>query len=116
MVRVARKHSHPPDARQRVLSSVAAMKANLDRTPDIAELAARAYLSPSHYTSLCRKLPGASPRQYLNQRRIHRAAQLLLTTRDDVQAIARRVGFDDPLDFSRAFRKIQGVSPSRYRG
>jgi AraC-like DNA-binding protein len=32
-----------------------------------------------------------------------------------VHQVARRVGFDDPYYFSRAFRKITGLAPSRAR-
>ncbi|MGC4067436.1 MAG: AraC family transcriptional regulator [Polyangiaceae bacterium] len=115
IIRLARAHPRLPDARQRVLASAAAMKAHLHQPVDTAKLAALSYLSPSHYSALFHRLLGAPPRQYLNQLRIHHAAQLLGTTHDDIQEIARRVGFDDPLYFSRAFRRLQGVSPSEYR-
>ena len=115
MIRLARQHPRTPDAKKRVLSSATAMKEHLDRPLDVPKLAALAHLSPSHYAALFRQLFGVSPMRYLNQLRMHRAAQLLKTTHDDVQDIARRVGFDDPLYFSRMFRRVQGVSPSRHR-
>jgi len=38
-----------------------------------------------------------------------------MTTDQSVATIARQVGYDDPLYFSRIFRRVHGVSPSEYR-
>ena len=47
--------------------------------------------------------------------KIQAACQLLDSTDDSVKAIAARLGYDDPLYFSRVFRRTQGISPSAYR-
>jgi len=46
---------------------------------------------------------------------MHRAKQLLKSTREPVQFIAYSVGFSDPLYFSKAFKKYFGFSPSSFR-
>jgi AraC-like DNA-binding protein len=103
------------DAHQRVLQSVERMKQRLDKPLDVAQLASLANLSSSHYSTLFRRLTGASPTAYFTRLRLHRAAGLLLTTRDSVKIIAARLGYDDALYFSRIFRRCHGVPPSEYR-
>ena len=48
-------------------------------------------------------------------RRIREARKLLEATILSVAEISRGVGYDDPLYFSRAFRRIVGLAPSQYR-
>jgi AraC-like DNA-binding protein len=43
-----------------------------------------------------------------------RAAQLLTTTALPIKRISEQVGYPDALHFSRAFRKVNGQSPSDY--
>ncbi len=68
--------------------------------------------------SLCRlfKRHGApSPYQVLLHAKMGRAAELLLTTVLTVKQIAVRVGYADPYEFSRTFKRVMGVSPRPYR-
>lgn len=81
----------------------------------VEALAAMADLSTSQYAVRFRELTGDSPKNFLMRLRIHRATQLLDTTSESISVIARRVGYDDPLYFSRAFRRLHEVSPSGYR-
>lgn len=116
MIRLRRaSFRESPDAEQRALATVQAMQDNLDRPLSVEDLARSAHLSVSHYFALFRRLTGYSPRNYYTRLRIHRAAQLLTTTRLSVKVVARRLGYDDPLYFSRTFRLVNGVSPREYR-
>ena len=56
-----------------------------------------------------------SPMQYLLTIRMNNAASLLETTDYSMAEIPALVGYDDPLYFSRLFRKFKGMSPSEYR-
>jgi AraC family transcriptional regulator of arabinose operon len=104
-----------PDARQRVLASAAYMRHHPERTRDLGTLASIAGLSPSHYSALFRAATGHSPKQYFIRVQMARAEQLLSTGSDSVKAIAHRLGFDDPLHFSRVFRRANGMAPSEFR-
>ena len=57
---------------------------------------------------------GLSPNDYLTQYRINRACSLLRNSKLTISNIANSVGYDDPLYFSRVFKKVKGVSPSIY--
>lgn len=57
---------------------------------------------------------GTPPQRWLRNHRLNLAAELLQTTTLRVGEVARRVGFSDPLHFSRAFSSKYGVSPREY--
>jgi transcriptional regulator GlxA family with amidase domain len=49
------------------------------------------------------------------EERVRNAQVLLETTDGTVAEIAAIVGYEDPLYFSRVFRKARGLSPMKYR-
>src|SRR4051812_1456591 len=54
-------------------------------------------------------------REHLTAVRMHRAAELLAGGRLTVREVARRVGYRQPAQFAKAFRRATGASPSEYR-
>lgn len=69
----------------------------------------------SYLTTIFKEYNGLSPKEYLHYIRMHRAKQLLESTREPIQFIAYSVGFSDPLYFSKAFKKYFGFSLSSFR-
>jgi AraC-like DNA-binding protein len=55
------------------------------------------------------------PAQFLSELRMKRACRLLAETSESIGQVARQVGFEDPLHFSRRFKQLIGVSPRQYR-
>lgn len=53
--------------------------------------------------------------QYILSKRIYNAEILLRDPSYNVTEISRIVGYDNPLYFSRIFKKAKGLSPSEYR-
>lgn len=104
-----------PDARQRVARCIEHMRRHLDQPLRLAELAALAGWSPSHFKARFQEHTGYGCIDYLIRLRIHSACQLLDTTALDVKTIAARVGYADPLWFSKAFKSVTGQPPSDYR-
>jgi AraC family transcriptional regulator len=58
---------------------------------------------------------GMTPLAYINDKRIRRAMHIIAQERISVAELALRVGFSSPGHFTRTFRKVAGVNPSRYR-
>ena len=56
-----------------------------------------------------------SPAQYILSLRMVNAQSLLENTEYNIGEIAEIVGYDNPLYFSRVFKKEYGVSPAQYR-
>ena len=67
---------------------------------------------------LCRlfaRFHDESPYQYIVRLRMQDAASLLLEGRSPVKDVARACGFPDPFHFSRVFKSIHRIPPSRFR-
>lgn len=82
---------------------------------DVATLARRAHVSPTHFARSFRQAYGATPHQYLLARRMERAALRLRETDTSISEISLDVGFRSLGSFSATFRRWLGVSPSAYR-
>lgn len=82
---------------------------------DVAALAARAHVSPTHFTRSFRAVFGETPHQYLLARRLERAAFLLRETARPVTDICLDVGFVSLGSFCTTFKRQLGVTPTAYR-
>jgi len=61
------------------------------------------------------EIGGTTFREHLTEVRMDRAAEML-TERDlTVRAVAQRVGYRQPAQFAKAFRRRHGSAPSAYR-
>ncbi|MDE7068124.1 MAG: helix-turn-helix domain-containing protein, partial [Schaedlerella arabinosiphila] len=57
---------------------------------------------------------GVPPMQFLSRLRIEKAKEFLTANSMSVSTVARLVGYDDPLYFSRVFRKSTGIAPHKF--
>ena len=81
----------------------------------IEQYAASRSMSTSWFRSSFTEAVGESPKQYILSLRIRNAQVLLETGSSPISEIARIVGYDNPMYFSRVFRKAKGMPPSEYR-
>jgi AraC-like DNA-binding protein/mannose-6-phosphate isomerase-like protein (cupin superfamily) len=91
------------------------IEANYAATLTVADLAGIADLSPSRFSALFREQVGASPVDFVQRTRVAAARKLLGDLRLSIKEVAAQVGIDDPLHFSKLFRRIDGLSPTQYR-
>lgn len=91
------------------------MKTHFDESRDISVYAKMCSVSVSHFTHCFTKEFGVPPIKYLFNIRIEQAKYLLAETRLPVHEVASSVGFEDPLYFSRIFKKYIGIPPGQYR-
>ncbi|MGB1580113.1 MAG: helix-turn-helix transcriptional regulator, partial [Nevskiales bacterium] len=85
-----------------------------ERYPSLGFVAEHLHMSER---SLKRKLreQGASYRQLLDAVRYQDSIRLLQESQLNIEQVAVQLGYTDPANFTRAFRKWSGVTPSEYR-
>ena len=88
---------------------------NYNTEINIEAYAASRGMSVSWFIRSFRQYANTTPMQYIVSIRIANAQILLETTNYNVTEIGRIVGYDNPLYFSRIFKKQKGASPSEYR-
>ena len=76
-----------------------------------AEFASQFGVTEGHLRRLFRAAYGRTPRQYLAEVRVRRAAELLQTTNRGIKQVALQVGFTNLIVFRRVFRRVLGVTP-----
>lgn len=81
----------------------------------ITSAAEHAGMSVYHFLRLFKEVYARTPYQFMTQRRIETAKQLLQSTDDSVVQIGCEVGFSNASAFTRAFRRDVGCTPSEYR-
>lgn len=91
------------------------MRTHLGSPISIADVAAQLNLSPSYFARAFRAATGQPPHQWLLQRRVELALQLLMQPGLPLGEIAAVCGFADQAHFSRVFAVRMGMPPSRWR-
>jgi len=85
------------------------------RLTSVEQAAAEFGISTAYACRLFRRYAATSPYQDLLRQRMTLAADLLTHERLQVHQAAARLGFTDPSQFSRAFKRVAGVSPSTFQ-
>ncbi|MDC7225944.1 MAG: response regulator [Spirochaetales bacterium] len=82
---------------------------------DLNIVAKEAGLNPVYFSSLFKKETGINFKEYLLQKRVDTAKNLLVSSNDTIMAISERVGYKDVRYFSRVFSRTVGIKPNMYR-
>lgn len=81
----------------------------------VEELGRLLFLSPSQTYKKIKNKTGQNPSEYIRNKRLKKAHQLILTTNLSLSSIAWNVGFTRPSYFSRSFHAFFGYRPSSLR-
>ncbi len=92
-----------------------AFESDCSKQYTIKELAKQLNISPSSLSHLFKKITGFTIMGYLFSCRMAEAKRLLTTTDLPVGEIVERCGFSDSSNFSREFKKANGITPSKFR-
>ena len=91
------------------------IEAHLADAISLRDLASVAQLSTCHFARAFKKSFGKPPHGYILRKRIERACELMLSTKDPLAQIALGCGLADQSHFSRLFKKHIGQCPQAWR-
>jgi AraC family transcriptional activator of pobA len=80
-----------------------------------SDVAAAVGLTPGHLTTIVRRQTGRTVGDWIAERRMAGARELLASSDLSIEQIAGRVGYPDPTYFNRRFRQVHGVPPGAWR-
>lgn len=100
---------------QKLKNVLSYIRKNIDKNITLEELAQISGMSPRYFCRVFRNMTGRTPIDYVNYYRIETASQMLITTGESVTEIAFNCGFNDMSYFSKTFKRLKGISPSKFR-
>lgn len=95
--------------------SLVYIEENLARHLSFKDVAREAGCSPYHFHRIFHGLTGMTADMYIRGRKLTRAAEKIVLTRESILSIALDVGYDSHEAFTRAFKKQFEASPSMVR-
>ncbi len=91
------------------------LHANLAEDVGLEALAGQAYVSPFHFARLFRAATGVSPHRFVLHLRVSYAQRLIRSRRARTfTEVAAASGFFDQAHFTKAFKRLVGVTPSAF--
>jgi transcriptional regulator GlxA family with amidase domain len=107
--------AHATSGHSRLLKVVQFVTAHFGEDINVADLAAKACLSPSQLHREFARLFGTTPNRYLREVRVGVARHLLEAGEQSMAQIARHCGFYDQSHFTRQFKTSTGLTPRQYQ-
>lgn len=83
--------------------------------PTVKYFADRVFLSPNYFGDMVSKQTGKTVSEYIRQKLVGRAKELLLSTPKTMSEIAYSLGFQYPQHLSRMFKRVTGATPNEFR-
>lgn len=81
----------------------------------LSTIAERFNITPQYLSAIFKEKTGQNISDYIQSLRMSRAKELLLTTDYSVSQIAKMIGYTEVSGFTKAFKKVEGISPNKFR-
>ncbi len=104
----------PADKLKKIEPAIEYISQNYNKSISNDALAALTGMSTVYFRKLFTEIMGTSPITYVHELRIQKAKEMLKSDYGTLSDMAISLGYPSLYDFSRAFKKHTGVSPSRY--
>jgi AraC family transcriptional regulator len=98
-------------SRTRIQKVITYIEDSLDENFGVDDLAVVAELTPFYFSRLFKQVTGKGPHQYVMERRLQKAVQLLRDNELTISEVAQRTGFSDQSHLGRHLRTSLGVTP-----
>ncbi len=80
-----------------------------------SDFARKLFIHPRHLTNTLRETTGKSPCDFMEQRILAEAQQMLRETAMSIADIGYRFGYNEPTNFTKFFKGMAGITPLHYR-
>jgi AraC family transcriptional regulator len=97
---------------ERVQKAVDFMESHLTEEFTLEEVAGQVYCSLFHFHRIFQEVVGDSMKEYIRIRRLSLAGKEIVETDVKVIDLALKYGYETPEAFTKAFKKLNGISPS----
>ena len=111
----AKQNTRQKSSELYVRKTIEYIEKNYSRHLVIKDIAQVIGLDRNYLGAIFKKGVNMTLKEFLTVFRINRACELLEDNNLTIGDVARSVGYDDPLLFSKVFKNIKGISPSRFR-
>ena len=108
-------HQRPQRAREYLNGFIQLVEENYRQHVKVEDLARRLGISVSHLNGTCRELAGQPALQIMHERQLLEAKRMLTYTSMTIYEMSDLLGFSDPTNFTRLFRRRVGISPKAFR-
>ena len=105
----------PPGVSGAVRLTLEFIAGNYKKSISLQDAADAAGVNPAYLSYLFKQEMGVGFSNYLQERRMECAKELLRTTNHKIKDVASESGFNDYHYFSKTFKKLNGCSPADYR-
>ncbi|RKP58169.1 helix-turn-helix domain-containing protein [Cohnella endophytica] len=101
--------------RKEIVAAQRYVMMHLNEKISMEELAIKLELNPSHFSRIFKKETGETFVEFVTNRKMERARELLDQSDKSVEVIAEELGFDNSSYFFKLFRGFMGMTPTEYR-
>lgn len=108
-------HGKAMKAMERFQNAADIMDKAFLENPPLRELAEKVYMAPNYFHKKFREAFGVTPFNYMLNKRMNIAKELLAFSSLTVKEIALKSGYKDEFHFSKTFKKSMGLSPRAFR-
>ena len=98
-----------------IKSAIKYLNDNIGSKISVADLAAVAHISETHFSRLFKQFTGLSPYGFILISRINKAKFLLQNTDKSIADIGFEAGFNSEANFVYSFKRNTGISPGKFR-
>jgi AraC-like DNA-binding protein len=104
-----------PTQHREISAIVGAIYKCVEQEIKVVDLAKAANISISTLERMFKEHMGITPKRFILQAKISIACEYLVMSKKSIKAVGVAIGYEDHANFTRAFKKLMGISPSQYR-